>query len=211
MGAKRRTTAAGDLMNKGERTRSRIKEAFAELLESKSFASITIADICRASDVTVGGFYFHFASQDELLNEVMWQYADDLVRAVDAAIIDGPRASLAASVCTAFLRMYSAQSGLARTFQQLVRIRSDYTARWRAAREPRIARLGQILQAGRPELKANKARLLAHALVMMIACKLDLSYPTAKEGSRGNRPALRTIERDLVLLWTRMVDGAAPA
>jgi AcrR family transcriptional regulator len=211
MGAKRRTTAAGELMNKGERTRSRIKQAFAELLESKSFASITIADVCRSSDVTVGGFYFHFASQDELLNEVMWQHADDLVRVVDAAIIDDPRMSLAVSVCTVFLRTYCAQSGLARTFQQLVRIRPDYTARWRAAWEPRIARLGQILQARRPELKANKARFLAHALILMIACKLDLSYPAAKHGSQGKRPALRVIKQDLVLLWTRMADGAAAA
>ncbi len=117
MGAKRRRTiAAGEMLNKGERTRGRIKEVFAELLENKSFASITIADICRASDVTVGGFYFHFVSQDELLNEVMWQYADDLMRVVDAAIIDGPRTPLAVSVCSAFLRAYAAQSGLARRF-----------------------------------------------------------------------------------------------
>ena len=75
--------------NKGERTRHRIKAGFAALLERKSFASITIAEICRESDITVGGFYFHFASQDELLNEVMWEYSDGLGQALDEALKAG--------------------------------------------------------------------------------------------------------------------------
>ncbi|HEY3888124.1 MAG TPA: TetR/AcrR family transcriptional regulator, partial [Caulobacteraceae bacterium] len=124
---------------KGERTRQRIKQAFADLLGGKSFTSVTIADICRTSDITVGGFYFHFPSQEALLDEVMAEYLGGLLDDFEAALDNG--AGLAEAVCGAFLKAYSERVGLARTFQQLTRLRSDYAARWRLASEGAMARL----------------------------------------------------------------------
>jgi AcrR family transcriptional regulator len=192
--------------NKGERTRHRIKTGFAGLLERKSFASITIAEICRESDITVGGFYFHFASQDELLNEVMWEYSDSLGQALDEALKAGSGGRLASAFCNAFLIAYESQNGLARAFQQLTRMRLDYAARWRAANEPRIASLADILQGERPELKPDKARFLAHALVTMVMSQLDLTYVYRGPERRHVKPVREDVARNLVALWTRMTD-----
>jgi AcrR family transcriptional regulator len=198
------------LSNKGERTRQRIKAAFSELLEVKSFTSVTIADICRISEITVGGFYFHFASQEDLLDEVMAEYVERLIGEVDAALAGSRPEPAARAVCQAFLKAYSERSGLARTFQQLTRMRSDYAARWRSASEPAIARLGETLRLERPGLTAERARFLAYALVTMIISKLDLVYVYREHGG-GAAPEPGRLERDLVGLWGRMVHGGEAA
>lgn len=196
--------------NKGERTRQRIKAAFAELLEVKSFAAVTIADICRTSDITVGGFYFHFASQEALLDEVMAEHVEALVADFEAALARGGGA-LAGAVCGAFLTAYAGRMGLARTFQQLTRMRSDYAVRWRAASEAPIARLGEILRAGRDELSPQGALFLAYALVAMIMSKLDLVYVyRERPGAAGPSPR-EALARELEGLWARMADGAEAA
>jgi AcrR family transcriptional regulator len=196
--------------NKGERTRQRIKDSFSELLEIKAFTSVTIADICRTSDITVGGFYFHFASQEDLLDEVMAEYVAWLIGDLDEALAEG-RTDAAAGVCRAFLKAYAERSGLARTFQQLTRMRSDYALRWRSASAPAIARLGEILRAERPDLSGERARFLAYALVTMIISKLDLVYVYREAAGDPRRPTRAGLERDLSQLWARMVFGREAA
>jgi AcrR family transcriptional regulator len=190
--------------NKGERTRERIKAAIAELLETKSFASVTIADICRTSDITVGGFYFHFASQEDLLDEVMTEYVDDLVASFAAALAEDRRSDLARAVCGAFLDAYSQRGGLARTFQQLTRMRSDYAERWRRASEGAIGRLGEILNLERPDLSPERSRFLGYALITMIMSKLDLVYVYREQTIEAAAASRGGLERDLCGLWARM-------
>jgi AcrR family transcriptional regulator len=196
---------------KGERTKQRIKAAFAELLAARGFASITIADICRTSDITVGGFYFHYASQEDLLDEVMAEYIETLVGDFDAAIDDRRGAALAEAVCGAFLKAYSEQMGLARTFQQLTRMRADYAARWRAASEAGMRRLGASLAAERPDLAPDRALFLAYALVTMIMSKLDLVYVYRDRSGKTAVAAPAALARDLTRLWRRMADERSAA
>jgi AcrR family transcriptional regulator len=204
LGNSKREAADG---NKGERTRQRIKAAFAALLDRKSFASITIADICRESDITVGGFYFHFASQDELLNEVMWEYSDGLGHALNVALKAGSSRRVALALCNVFVAAYERQNGLARAFQQLTRMRADYAARWRAANEPRIGALAEVLHNERPGLKPEKARFLAHALVTMVMSQLDLAYVYRGPERSSGRPGREDVARNLIALWARMADA----
>jgi AcrR family transcriptional regulator len=192
---------------KGERTRQRIKAAFAELLERKSFASITIADICRTSDITVGGLYFHFPSQEQLLDEMMAEYVAALVGALEAAL-DQP--DLAEAVCAAFVEAYSGRIGLARTFQQLTRMRADYAARWRAGSAPALTRLAQRIGDERGELAPDKATFLAYALVTMIMSKLDLVYVYRGRGEAAAAASRTALAAELPLLWRRMAAGGTP-
>lgn len=193
---------------KGERTRERIKADFAALLQSQAFASVTIADICRASGITVGGFYFHFASQEDLLEEVMTEHLAALLGDLDAAL-DGvrPGASLAQAVCGAFLTAYATRTGLARTFLQLTRMRADYATRWRDASEGAINRLSARIARERPDLAEPKALFLAYALVAMVMSRLDLVYVYRGRALTAGviQPALLG---ELVELWDRMVGGA---
>jgi AcrR family transcriptional regulator len=209
------TGATGDRVrasNKGERTRERIKFGFSALLNDKSFAAITISDICRSSGITVGGFYFHFASQEALLDEVMGEHigrliADVEAALIDAALLDAGGEAAASAVCRAFLAAYSERNGLARTFQQLTRMRVDYAARWREASTPAIARLGQALERSRADLIPERARFLAYSLVAMIISKLDQVYVYRGLGrAAGHRP-VDDIEQDLVRTWMRLANG----
>jgi AcrR family transcriptional regulator len=192
---------------KGERTRQRIKDGFAELLERKSFASITIADICRTADITVGGLYFHFPSQEELLDEVMAEYVAALTQNLETAL---EADALAEAVCEAFIETYAQKVGLARTFQQLTRMRADYAARWRTASAQALARLTDRLAAERPELAPDKAAFLAYALVTMIVSKLDLVYVYSDRSSAAGRSAHAALSAQLPQLWRRM-SAAEPA
>lgn len=189
---------------KGERTRQRIKAAFAELLESKSFSSVTIADICRTADITVGGFYFHFASQDALLDEVMSEHIAALVGDLEAAL-DAPSAAgaLAEAVCGAFIEAYATRVGLARTFLQLTRMRAEYAARWRTASGPAMRRLAVRLCAERADLAPPQGSFLAYALVTMIVSKLDLVY--VYRDRAGTMTASRgALAFQLPALWRHM-------
>ena len=196
---------------KGERTRQRIKTAFADLLGVKSFTSVTIADICRTSDITVGGFYFHFASQEALLDEVMGEYLEALVGDFDAALEGDERGDLAAAVCGAFLKAYSERIGLARTFQQLTRMRTDYALRWRLASEVEMGKLAARLRTERPDLAPDRARFLAYGLVTMIVSRLDLVYVYRDRSGRTGSTPREVLARELAGLWKRMAAGQDPA
>ncbi len=194
--------------NKGERTRARVKIAFSELLARKSFAAITISDICRTSDITVGGFYFHFANQDALLEEVMWEYADELGLALDRAM-EAADARLANAICAALVSAYQEQNGLARSFQQLRRTRAEYAARWRAVMGTRIVRLAVLLSRERPDLSPSKVTFLAHALITMVLSQLDLAYVYVDRRQTAEKRAV--LEEKLAQLWSRMVHAENPA
>lgn len=62
---------------KKERTRREIYEAAMDLFARSGFASVTIADICKAADVGRGTFFFHFPSKAALLYEFNRRVAEE--------------------------------------------------------------------------------------------------------------------------------------
>ncbi len=57
-------------------TRNRIYEAAIALMDRKGFENITIADISKKANVSVGSFYHYFRSKNDILVEI-FQRADD--------------------------------------------------------------------------------------------------------------------------------------
>ncbi|EKQ52521.1 MAG: transcriptional regulator [Methanobacterium sp. Maddingley MBC34] len=55
-------------------TKSRIMETAFKLFLQKGFADVSLNEIIRESDITTGGFYYHFDSKDTLLVEVIKRY-----------------------------------------------------------------------------------------------------------------------------------------
>lgn len=192
-------------VNKGARTRRRIKDAFAQLLEHKSFASITVTDICRSAEMTVGGLYFHFKSQEALLDEVMVEYAEALWKRIDHALRESGSARQARGVCEAFLKGYELQPGVARAYHQLTRTRADYTQAWRVASEQRITVLATSVRGDRAEIAPRKARFLAYALITMVMSQLDLAFHPRERGRPSAQAPRAEVLQRLILLWTRMV------
>lgn len=55
-------------------TKVRIMETAFKLFLKKGFADVSLNEIIRESDITTGGFYYHFNSKDTLLVEVINRY-----------------------------------------------------------------------------------------------------------------------------------------
>ena len=53
------------------KTRSRVVDEASRQFRAKGFDGASIADIMGALDMTVGGFYKHFASKDQLFREAL--------------------------------------------------------------------------------------------------------------------------------------------
>ena len=69
-------------------TRNRIYSAAIELMEHKGFENITIAEISRKSNVSVGAFYHYFESKNDILAEI-FRKADDFFSTEVVGIIKG--------------------------------------------------------------------------------------------------------------------------
>jgi TetR/AcrR family transcriptional repressor of nem operon len=54
-----------------EQSHERILESAARLLRERGIAGAGIADVMRGARLTVGGFYAHFASKEDLINETL--------------------------------------------------------------------------------------------------------------------------------------------
>lgn len=55
-------------------TKSRILETAFNLFLEKGFAGVSLNEVIKASDITTGGFYYHFDSKDALMVAVIEKY-----------------------------------------------------------------------------------------------------------------------------------------
>ena len=77
------------------RTHKRIVAIASKRFREKGLAGFGIADLMKEAGLTVGGFYKHFDSRDELVAEAVSAGLGDWQRRVDAAASGGPSVSLA--------------------------------------------------------------------------------------------------------------------
>jgi TetR/AcrR family transcriptional repressor of nem operon len=54
-----------------ERSHETILESSARLVREKGISGARVADVMKGADLTVGGFYAHFSSKDELVDETL--------------------------------------------------------------------------------------------------------------------------------------------
>lgn len=75
------------MLPKGIRTRATIKDAALGLYGRLGWKGITLEEICQASGLTIGAFYFHFESKDALLEEMASEasssYHQEIVSGID--------------------------------------------------------------------------------------------------------------------------------
>ena len=67
------------MTTKGGRTRRRILEVVVDLLETRSYDAMSIAEITRRAEITRPAFYFHFASLGAAVAGVLEELAEDFV------------------------------------------------------------------------------------------------------------------------------------
>ena len=73
------------------RTHKRIVAIASKRFREKGLAAFGIAELMKEAGLTVGGFYKHFDSRDELVAEAVSAAFGDWQRRVDAAASGGPR------------------------------------------------------------------------------------------------------------------------
>ena len=73
-----------------EKTHKRIVEIASQRFREKGVAGVGIADLMKEAGLTVGGFYKHFDSRDDLVAEAVSSAFGTWKRQVDAAASGGP-------------------------------------------------------------------------------------------------------------------------
>ena len=70
---------------RSQQTLDRIVEALERLIEAKTFETITVAEVCREADVSVGSFYERVGNKDALLEHLRRRFYADIVEAITSA------------------------------------------------------------------------------------------------------------------------------
>lgn len=64
-------------------TRQTIKDTFLKLLEEKSFAKITVTEICKLAEINRGTFYLHYYDTEDVLDDIISEMLQDTSSAID--------------------------------------------------------------------------------------------------------------------------------
>ena len=155
--------AEGQGTPRGDKTRQALKAVIARLAERKPLSDITLAEICRVSELTTGAVYFHFQSKDDAVEEMIIDlvehgYAASLKRGAGADFAQSIRIVLENT--TKFCRT---GGYLPNAIQVTINSRPKAYAAWLAARQPVIDRLAEMIAETRREkgLSADPSQFLA--------------------------------------------------
>jgi TetR/AcrR family transcriptional repressor of nem operon len=86
-----------------ERTHETILESAARLVRERGIAGASVADVMRGAGLTVGGFYAHFASKEELVDEALRRTGAELRGRLFSRIHEKPEADRAEVVIKRYL------------------------------------------------------------------------------------------------------------
>ncbi len=167
--------AARDLL------RSTLLDAMREQLRTRSWASVTMAEVAAAAGVSRQTLYNEFGSRQELAQAFVLREADRFLEAVEGAVtahLDDPSTALSAAF-DVFLAA-AADNPLIRAVvsgdggDELLPL---LTTQGEPVLERATERLAGILHGGWPELGEPEARLLADSVV-----RLAISYAVLPSG-----------------------------
>jgi len=68
---------------RAKRTRSQLLDAARTVFSRQGYAGTTVDDIAEAAGVSKGSFYFHFATKEDALLELISAWAEEVVRQIE--------------------------------------------------------------------------------------------------------------------------------
>ncbi|HEX4339457.1 MAG TPA: TetR/AcrR family transcriptional regulator [Polyangiaceae bacterium] len=86
-----------------ERSHETILESAAKLLREKGISGARVADVMKGAGLTVGGFYAHFASKEELIDDALRRTAGEMRERLFARLGEKPAADRAEVVLKRYL------------------------------------------------------------------------------------------------------------
>ena len=182
--------------------RSRIMDVAARLFRERGYAAVSLRAIAEAANMKAGSLYYHFASKEELVVEILNQgirtVHDDVVRAIEGAAQDDPKGVLRAAIVAhleSLLRQSDYTSANIRIFGQVpdnvraqnLAVRRAYEGLW----DRLIRDLGKSAEVSPTAEEIRLAR-------MMVLGALNASLEWFKP-SRGSIKSLA--DRYTDLLW----------
>jgi TetR/AcrR family transcriptional regulator, transcriptional repressor for nem operon len=86
-----------------ERSHQTILQSAARLLHEKGISGARVADVMKGAALTVGGFYAHFSSKDELVDEALRRTGAELRNRLFARLDEKPAADRAEVILKRYL------------------------------------------------------------------------------------------------------------
>ena len=214
MSAKARNQHSGERVQaRSIQTRRRIKDAVVLLLERSDYSQLSVANICDAADIAVGGFYFHFKNKEEAIAEVFDQHYSSLWESLRVSSKYGDLFSAVHHANLAFVRAVSSHPGVSRCFNQYAALDQDLVRLWEAsakqwAREfaASVADNPAVIAASEDEAFLQIYVLLGCTDSMLCQVYLERDPQFAALASAPERLA-----EELAILWCRGLTGSNPA
>jgi len=205
---------SGVKITKGARTRSLIKDAIVNLARRKDWTEITLVDICDATGLTAGAFYFHFATKDEAIEEIAvermesyFTYMETSIEGVDDIYV------IAHTVIRAHYEGYLKSAGLSPILYSITKARPNVYKYWLERRRPLRLRLEAAFRAARAAagLPEGEEEFLSHWLLSVTEDFLqDVFFSSGNVELNTVAGNADTFVRVQAKAWYRAVMGAEP-
>ena len=173
------------------RTHKRIVSIASKRFREKGLAGFGIAELMKEAGLTVGGFYKHFGSRDDLVAEAVNSAFGGWKRRVDAAKSGGPSVSLAKLIDDYLNEAHRDHPGTGCAFSALAPeiARSDKRTRSLSSEQVRSdIQLIATLLAGKDERTARSQAILAFSALVGA---MSLAHAVSDEAL--SREILRTV------------------
>jgi AcrR family transcriptional regulator len=173
-----------------EATRRRLLSAAETVFQRDGYSGTTVGDIATAANVSRAAFYLHFTDKSDVLMALMRANLDetpDYWREVDAALVEGDRNTLRASLSNT-LRWYEQHSNLLRPVREALAAHPSLADQFQGSFAGFADEMSGYLARVRPEDRGR-----AHLRLQLLMIQLDqLAYRIVVLGRTG-------IDREVML------------
>jgi TetR/AcrR family transcriptional regulator, transcriptional repressor for nem operon len=178
------------------RTHKRIVSIASKRIREKGLAGLGIAELMKEAGLTVGGFYKHFDSRDDLVAEAVSSAFGGWNRRVDAAKAGGPSVSLAKLIDEYLNEAHRDNPGTGCAFSALAAEIGRSHERARALTTEQVRNDIQLTASLIPDNEPNAARR-AQAILTFSALVGAMSLARAVSDEALSREILKTVAERL--------------
>ena len=191
------------------RTHEAILESAARLLREKGIAGAGVADVMKGAGLTVGGFYAHFDSKEELIDEALRRTSEEVRQRLFERLEDKPAEKRAEIVLKRYLSAeHRDESGQGCSLPAVVGEIGTTAGEYRDVLSEQIAAMSSALEGLLSAGSEPPRRYLALGLVALIYGGLSLSR--ALRGTPLSDDVLRSCRALGALVLRRAGDAVAP-
>jgi TetR/AcrR family transcriptional regulator, transcriptional repressor for nem operon len=173
------------------RTHKRIVAIASKRLREKGLQGFGIAELMKEAGLTVGGFYKHFDSRDELIAEAVGSAFGDWQRRVDAAASGGPPVSYAGLIDDYLSDVHRKNPGVGCAFSALAPEIARSDKRTRALTSEQVRNDLDLIVGLLPDKDKHAAR--SRAILTFSALVGAMSLARAVSDESLSRDILKTV------------------